>query len=212
MKVFNTKGVTFNWESGEFDCPACGAPEVFWHRSIRRFLTLGPIPVFPLGRLAEFVECQQCGHRYETAVLERDSKLHHDLERAEFAQHVVWVMLLAGLTSRSPNASQAAAIKDVFEKLSGTPMAPGEFERKADVAARAAITPMDYVARFIEVFQDHGRGHVLMKAVERVVAEDGVISERDQPLMDDLRFTIGSGEVPAVRVPHNDRETAPTPV
>jgi hypothetical protein len=196
MPVFATKGVTWTWDSGEFDCPTCGAPEVFWHRSTRLFVTVGRLPVFPLNRLAEFVECQQCGHRYSLAVLEKDSRLHHDLERSEFAQHVVWVMMLATVSTRPLTEDDVATIQDVYEKLAGTPIGAEEVRREAVLAVRSGITPMAYVARFIEVFQEHGRGHLLLKAVERVMPSGDDDSGRR--LLDDLRYTLGSGEVPAV--------------
>lgn len=199
MPVFTTKGVTLTWESGEFDCPACGAPEVFWHRSVRRFLAVGPLPVVPLNRVADFIECQQCGHRYGPEVLDVDPTLRHELARLEFAQHVVWVMVLAGTSTTGLNEAQIASIQDVYEKLSGSRMGPEEVRREVEVAARSSLTPMHYVARFIEVFQERGRDQLLLRAVERIVAPDGPAEGRGRELLEDLRMTLGSGEVPAVR-------------
>lgn len=55
---------------GEFFCPECGGDRS-WRRAIaRRWFTLFFIPLFPTGKpIAEAVECETCGKKFEPTVL-----------------------------------------------------------------------------------------------------------------------------------------------
>lgn len=70
MIIFGTRGVTTTHEKGVFHCPACGPGSNFRWRRVRRFFTLYFIPVIPLDKVGEFIECGQCKGTYETRVLE----------------------------------------------------------------------------------------------------------------------------------------------
>jgi zinc ribbon protein len=55
--------------TGEFDCPQCQTQRTFKHKRVDRYFTLFFIPLFPIGRLGEYVECQTCLRTYRTDVL-----------------------------------------------------------------------------------------------------------------------------------------------
>lgn len=55
---------------GFFACPNEGGQRPYRHIAARRWFTLFWIPVIPLGRLGEYVECGSCGARYDVAVLQ----------------------------------------------------------------------------------------------------------------------------------------------
>jgi hypothetical protein len=54
---------------GKFFCPKCQSQRDYQHKRASRYFTLYFIPVFPMGQLGEFVECQTCGVAFETSVL-----------------------------------------------------------------------------------------------------------------------------------------------
>lgn len=56
-------------ESGRFTCPNEGQPRPFHHEEARRWFTLFFIPVIPLGRQGEWVQCGGCGATYGPEVL-----------------------------------------------------------------------------------------------------------------------------------------------
>src|SRR5258708_6295186 len=70
MIIFGTRGVTWNGESGEFVCPGCGGTtQQYTRKTIRRFFTLYFIPLIPLDKLGEYIECQHCRNTYNEQVL-----------------------------------------------------------------------------------------------------------------------------------------------
>jgi hypothetical protein len=54
---------------GTFHCQRCGGDREYRHRSGRRFFTLFFIPVIPLNKVGEHVQCAACGTRYHLEVL-----------------------------------------------------------------------------------------------------------------------------------------------
>lgn len=54
---------------GIFHCQRCGGDREYRHRAGRRFLTLFFIPVIPLNKAGEHVQCTTCGTRYQLDVL-----------------------------------------------------------------------------------------------------------------------------------------------
>jgi len=57
-------------DTGEFFCPRCQAKRAYKHKEARRYFTLYFIPIIPMGKLGEMIECQTCKTAYEMGVLQ----------------------------------------------------------------------------------------------------------------------------------------------
>jgi hypothetical protein len=69
--------IIFGWRtresttgSGTFTCPHCRTSQVYRHVTYRRWFTLYFLPVIPLGRLGEQMECQGCLRCFSPQVLD----------------------------------------------------------------------------------------------------------------------------------------------
>jgi hypothetical protein len=60
---FNSTG------QGVFQCPRCGGDRQYRRRSGRRFFTVFFIPLIPLNRVGEHVQCGNCRTRFHVDVL-----------------------------------------------------------------------------------------------------------------------------------------------
>ena len=67
--VFGWRGITYTIGKGSFHCPGCGCQQMYRHRRSRRFFTLYFIPLIPLDKIGEFVECQICLQKWQPLVL-----------------------------------------------------------------------------------------------------------------------------------------------
>jgi hypothetical protein len=54
---------------GMFHCPACGGDRKYRRRAGRRWISVFFLPVIPLNRLGEAVECRSCRTRFNNSVL-----------------------------------------------------------------------------------------------------------------------------------------------
>jgi hypothetical protein len=55
---------------GQFSCPQCRNHVPFTHKKLQRYFTLYFIPLFPIGTIAEFVECVYCRGNFQMQVLQ----------------------------------------------------------------------------------------------------------------------------------------------
>lgn len=69
MIIFGTSGITSVEKKGIFHCPACGAGAAYQQKGVRRFFTLFFVPLIPLHKVADYVECGRCGGTFKPEVL-----------------------------------------------------------------------------------------------------------------------------------------------
>ncbi len=69
MIIFGTRVRHKVIGEGQFFCPRCQAQRAYQHKRASRYFALYFIPIFPMGQLGEYVECQTCGTTFEPAVL-----------------------------------------------------------------------------------------------------------------------------------------------
>ncbi len=69
MIIFGTKPRTKTVGTGSFYCPKCQTTRQYQHKKARNYFTLYFVPVFPIGDLGEFVECQTCHMTFQLEVL-----------------------------------------------------------------------------------------------------------------------------------------------
>ncbi len=68
--IFGTKVRQQIIGEGQFYCPKCQSQRAYIHKKASRYLSLYFIPIIPMGKLGEFVECQTCGTTFEPSVLQ----------------------------------------------------------------------------------------------------------------------------------------------
>lgn len=81
---------------GMFFCRTCGGDRNYRRRTGRRFFTLFFIPVIPLARTGEHVQCVTCKTRYVTEVLRLPTAAHMQAALPAGVRALVCAMLRAG--------------------------------------------------------------------------------------------------------------------
>ncbi len=100
-----------------FFCPTCGGDRPGARRAARRWLTLFWVPVVPLGRAGEVVECETCHTRFDPTVADRPTTAHL-ASILDDAVRVLTAMVVASGDSQDP-ALRAAAVERVAPILAG---------------------------------------------------------------------------------------------
>ncbi len=70
MIIFGTTGKEKRVGSGRFFCPQCRQDAAYAHVRASRYFTLYFIPLIPMGKLGEYVECAECGNRFDVKILD----------------------------------------------------------------------------------------------------------------------------------------------
>ena len=98
---------------GTFHCQRCGGDREYRHRAGRRFFTLFFIPVIPLTKVGELVQCGTCGTRYHLEVL----RLHTAAQMQAALPAGMRAAAAAMLRARDPGS--AAARQRAIEVIRG---------------------------------------------------------------------------------------------
>lgn len=69
MIIYGYRNRKIDVATGAFQCPRCQAQRIFKRQRIDRYFTLFFIPLFRLGRVGEYVECQTCFTTYKPEIL-----------------------------------------------------------------------------------------------------------------------------------------------
>jgi uncharacterized tellurite resistance protein B-like protein/predicted RNA-binding Zn-ribbon protein involved in translation (DUF1610 family) len=188
--IFGTKGITTTPEKGVFHCPSCGAGSSFRWRRVRRFFTLYFIPIIPLNRLGEYIECDLCKGTYDLSVLNYDpARLAMDFE-AGYQAAVRKVMIAMVMADGQIDRSEAAETCRLYEELTGRPMFPGNVALEASDIEKEGSTVESLLADFVPSLNEHGKEKVF-EAAWRVAAADGVMHQSEQVLLGRIADVLG---------------------
>jgi len=69
MIIWGSKARLKTIGTGQFFCPTCRQTRRYEHKQAKRYFTLYFVPLFPMGDLGEFVECQTCRVTFKPEVL-----------------------------------------------------------------------------------------------------------------------------------------------
>ena len=119
MIIFGTRGVTTRPENGDFNCPSCNSTQNYSLKSVRRFFTLYFIPVIPLDKLGEYVECTTCKNTYKTDILEYDPATSAVVVEAEYHSAIKKVMIHVLLADGVIDDSEVDTAQDIYQQITG---------------------------------------------------------------------------------------------
>lgn len=68
MIIYGTRGRESTIEQGAFNCPRCGMNRTYQHIQVKRWFTLYFIPIFPIGTVGDYVQCDSCSGTFGAEV------------------------------------------------------------------------------------------------------------------------------------------------
>lgn len=170
---------------GVFFCQVCGGDRTFHRKQGRRWITIFFIPMIPLNDVGdEFVECTTCRNAYRLTVLNQPTSaaLSENLVTATRAA-IAW-LLRAG----TPAPATIAAALQVLSASANRAWTEPELE--SDVAHLDVSGLPGQLALLAGVLNDHGRESFLTGCA-RVAAADGVITDAERALVDNVAASLG---------------------
>jgi hypothetical protein len=161
---------------GAFHCPQCGGDRAYKQKIGRRWFTLFFVPVIPLNKVAEVVQCGTCNTRYQPGVLSVPTT-----GQLAAAQPVA-IGAAASLVLRAGGPASPAARARAIEAVRLAGGGYGDAEMDAELAQ-----PIQAVQQRLA---DAG-GPLAPEARERVLAEAARVALADGPLTADERQALG---------------------
>lgn len=194
--IFGWRGITSTADSGLFSCPSCGVDRDYAHKVVRRFFTLYFIPVIPLDKQGEYVECHACRGTFKPEVLDWDPRKAQREFEAEFETAIRRVMIRMMLADGDVDPAEVTTIAEVFQRLTGHPCGVEQIREEAQAALGERRSLAEVVGGVAPMLNDHGKEMVLRSAA-LVAGADGRLEAEEAAL---LRAIGNSLELPESRV------------
>lgn len=178
---------------GVFFCRRCGGDRDYRHRAGRRYVTVFFIPVIPLMRAGEHVQCLSCKTRYVTEVLQLPTTVEMQVALVAGLRAVAAVILRAG-DPGSPLARRRAL--DAVTGAGGDSYDTGALE--ADLAEPAGASRPRIVALGRQL-QVEAREWCLAEAI-RIAMADGPLTGAERAAVEQLAAALGMTQAQAIGV------------
>jgi hypothetical protein len=187
--VYRTLGL------GVFFCRRCGGDRKYRHRAGRRFITVFFIPLVPLAKTGEHVQCLTCKTRYVTEVLKLPTTADMQLAVCAGMRALVVAMLRVG-DPASPLARRRA-----IDAVVGTGERDyDEAALDADLAERGETeTELGRIAAFGAQLQVEAKEWYLAEAI-RIALADGPLTGAERTAAVQLASALGMTQAQAIGV------------
>jgi len=179
--------------NGVFFCRRCGGDRQYRHRAGRRFITLFFVPLVPLTRTGEHVQCRSCKTRYVTEVLKLPTTVDMQLSVAAGVRALVAVILNAG-DPASPQARRRAV-----EAVRGTGERGYDDDALSDDLGAPAGDGRAKLAAFGAQLQVEAREWYLAEAI-RIALADGPLTGAERAAVEHLAAALGMTQAQAIGV------------
>src|ERR1700752_4843033 len=178
---------------GVFFCRRCGGDREYRHRAGRRFVTVFFIPLIPLMKTGEHVQCLTCKTRYVTEVLKLPTTVQMQLAHAAGMRAMVAIILRAG-DPASPLARRRA-----IDAVTGTgDTGYDEDTLEADLA-EPAETALPKINALGGQLQIEAREWCLAEAI-RIAMADGPLTGAERAAAAHLAAALGMTQAQAIGV------------
>lgn len=188
--IFGARGVTTTPEEGQFYCPSCQTKREYGLKRVRRFFTLFFIPLIPLDKLGEYVECKSCKTTYNLSVLNYDPEAEAAAFQSQYynaAKHVMVKMMLAdGLADKAEVIQMQKRIEELF----GTYIDDAEMLAEIEQAKNDGQNIEDYIQNIASNLNINDKEKILSAALSIALA-DGNFDQNERDLVVRLGKAMG---------------------
>ena len=178
---------------GVFFCRRCGGDREYRHRAGRRYITVFFIPLVPLTRTGEHVQCLTCKTRYVTEVLKLPTTVQMQADLVAGMRAMVAIILRAG-DPASPLSRRRA-----LDAVAGA--GAGGYDEDAlthDLAEPAEAGRVKIGALGAQL-QVEAREWCLAEAI-RIAMADGPLTGAERAAAEHLAATLGMTQAQAIGV------------
>ena len=169
---------------GVFFCRRCGGDREYRHRAGRRYVTVFFIPLIPLTKTGEHVQCLTCKIRYDTEVLKLPTTVQMQLA------HVVGMRAMAGIILQAGDPANPLARRRALEAVIGTGDKSYDEEALEADLDEPADTAMAKVSALGAQLQIEAREWCLAEAI-RIAMADGSLTGAERAAAEHLAGALG---------------------
>jgi hypothetical protein len=178
---------------GVFFCRRCGGDREYRHRAGRRFVTVFFIPLIPLMKTGEHVQCLTCKTRYVTEVLKLPTTVQMQVALGAGMRAMVAIILRAG------DPANPLARRRAIDAVTGTGEIGYDEDALTEDLAEPADTARAKVSALGAQLQVEAREWWLAEAI-RIAMADGPLTGAERAAAESLAGALGMTQAQAVGV------------
>ena len=186
--IFGTEGSSSNIGVGEFFCPECSDYKTYKHIKVEKKISLFFIPIFPIGDLGHYIECQNCNSTFKTNVLDYDPKKEEEHIKGMYFLGSLDIMISIAMADKTLKDDEFSTIIFIFKGITGgadeinnIPLKEFVLNR-IDKFKRDNLSSIDISKSLAPHLNEIGREKVLRAAIY-VSKADGIIQEEEMKLL-----------------------------
>lgn len=186
MIIFGTRGIKSTTASGVFNCPRCQQQTNFKQKRVRRFFTLYFIPIIPLNRLGEYVECVNCQGTYDNEILTYDPAVESQRVEAFYFIACKQVMISMMLADGVIDDEEVKMLQTQFQQITGTFVPEDELREEIQVISSQGGRTLESLKAISPQLNNTGKETVI-RAAYAIAMSDGNFDESEQQFL----FQVG---------------------
>jgi hypothetical protein len=187
--IYGFRGVTSTAAKGQFQCPRCG-PSSYRHQVVKRFFTLYFIPLIPLKKTGEYIECGSCGGTFKLGVLQQPAaSTGGPTFEAEYVTALRRTLVMVGIADGVLDPRELWTIQQVFAQLTKRQIGEPEIRAEIDAAARDQRPLAGFLAGLAPRLNPQGKAMVI-RAAYQVAAADGVFPHEEWQRLTEIAWAL----------------------
>jgi len=190
MIIIGSTQLTFTRDTGTFHCPNCDQTRSYRHRHQREFLTVYFIPLIPLQKLGEFLECQTCRQTFAPEIAQMTAEQVRASQRRGVMEKIRRVLVVIVAVDEQVTDEELAEVSE-FARQHDLPEVSGEqVLREASTARRSGMDPRQYIAHVAGQLSESDRDLLVEHAFLAATA-GGELSPARESLLKELPEATG---------------------
>ncbi len=184
MIIWGFRMIYRTLSSGVFLCPQEGADRPYALKTAQRFFTLFFIPLIPLKKVGNVVECQSCKTKFQETVLNRPTVSQQSNSLAEAVRGAAIAVLRSGTVS---DLGKEQTMRLVSQYVPGY----NTVMLESDIA-QFDLAPLQPQLRSLSVsLDDHGKEGLLTRLVLVALADKGGVNEAERNVLQHFGNDLG---------------------
>jgi len=189
MIVFGTRGVKSTIKEGQFMCPQCATNKPYKHKKVTRFFTLYFIPLIPLGKAGEFVECQSCKGTFVSRVLDYDPNQGKNEFQAIYEKAMRHSMVLIMLADGEIDDNEMDTVLKIINKFGHNDITLEVLDLYVQEVQKNQEPIGTYLAKVTPSLNEHGK-EMIIKCALSVASSDGHVDDSEIQLISEMAKTM----------------------
>jgi uncharacterized tellurite resistance protein B-like protein len=190
MIIIGSTQLTFTKKDGTFHCPDCDQNSAYRQRYKREFLTVYFIPLIPLQKLEEFVECSTCKHTFEPHIATMTAEEIRASRRRGHTEMIRRALVVIVGADNQVTENELQAVQDFALQNDLADVTIEQILHEAASVRQSGMDALQYISHVATQLPEEDKDRLVYHAFLAATA-DGELSDTRQGILAKLPEAIG---------------------